>query len=131
VSDPYHVFFGMRSLIAICAFVSLLTACKENCSCPIDGRHVYVKFTNNVSTPIDSIRAHIGAGNFGRGDVVMAFKDDLCVCFESPGENVFSVSALLSDGTVIVSKEYYSEGGYRFRAIMNAEGIFLENESNY
>ena len=120
----------MKWLIAIFGFGLLLAACRDNCGCPNDS-HVSVQFTNNTNSAIDSIRVYVGPGKLGTADVVAAFDDNVCICFESPGENEFSVSATFDDGKVVASKEYYSEGEYRFRAIVKAEAIYLGHESNY
>ena len=121
----------MRFPILSFLVAALTFSCRSKCKCSNDIRHVQITFESTVSSSIDSVHVYAGNSTPGRAGIAAAYSKNLCVCFESPGENSFSVSAALSDGTVLTSREEYSEGGYRFRAIVKADGIILQNERAY
>ncbi len=105
-----------------------VVACDNKCDCSSD--NVCVTIVNVTGQSIETVRLLTkGIKRVESGQ--LATDDKTCLFFKSPGENSFSLTAILSNGDTIISAEEYSEGGYKFIGTVTKKKINIEFDKIY
>jgi hypothetical protein len=103
--------------------------CNERYKCDCFSENVCVTLINSTGQLVEKVNLLHEKGNAVSGQLEINAKS--CLSFKSPGENSFSLIAILSNGDTIISKAVYCEGGYKFIAIVTNAKINVEINNDY
>ena len=120
----------MRQLFIILTVFLTLTACdnKDKCDCSSDT--VCVSIINATGQPIEKVwlRSQVAIRASSRA---LAIDDKTCLSFKGSGEHTFNLMTILNNGNTVMSREEYSEGGYKFIGTITKDTIKIEYKNIY
>lgn len=107
-----------------------VVACENKHKCECSSENVCVTLINSTGQIIETVKLIHEKGNIATGQ--LAIDNETCILFKSPGENSFSLTAILNNGDSLISTAGYCEGGYRFIATATKDTIKIElNNEHY
>lgn len=115
-------------IILILPALTCVVACDNKCNC--SSKNVCVAIINSTGQPIETVRL-LTHGIKIVESKQLAIDDKTCISFKSPGENTFSLTAILSNGDTVISADEYSEGGYKFIGTVTKNKIKIEYNNFY
>lgn len=117
----------MTKIFALLTAITSLgiISCSDKNKCGCSSKYVCVAVVNTTGQPLKKVKLIVkGITKDTIGQV--STQENACLSFKSNGENSFMLQATLSNSKSVISKEQYSEGGYKFTATVTEEEIKIE-----
>ncbi len=117
-------------IILLVLVLTGVIACDDKSKCDCSKDSVCVSIINSTGQPLETVTLlsrGINKATVGQ----LASDDKACLSFKSSGENTFSLTAILSNGKTLISREEYSEGGYKFIGTITKDEIKIEYNDTY
>jgi hypothetical protein len=119
-----------RSIIAFASLTLTFMACSSKVKCDCNSDKVCITIVNATGKRLESVRLFT-KGIIQAETASLGASDKTCLAFTSPGENAFTLTAISTDGSKVISREEYSEGGYEFIGTVTEGRIEIETDNSY
>lgn len=119
-----------KSIIAFLSLTLTFIACNSKVKCDCSSDKVCITIVNATGKRLESVRLFT-KGIIQAESASLEAADKTCLAFTSPGEKAFTLTAISTDGSKIISSEEYSEGGYEFIGTVTPEQIEIETDNTY